>query len=296
MLRKIPPLETMEAFLVAGRSANFKLAAAELALSPSAFSRRIQQLEHFLGAQLFDRSGPTAQLTEAGVRYLTEIGPPLDTLRRATGAFRQEDKPVRLATSHSLALGWMMPRMAGLLGQDCDVDLVVGGGLDNLRAGRADVALTGGPEAPADYPSEVLIDLEGVPVAAPHMADGRAPPQDLTEISRCRLLSPRTPPDFWRIWLGDQVEAPKVFDTLILMYEAAASGLGITVGIPIAAERYLQDGRLKPCLAERRRLGSQYRLVYKDEPVRRRRQVRRLAQWLRAEVDDSRRAFEQLVA
>src|SRR5262249_11811524 len=145
-------------------------------------------------------------------------------------------------------------------------------------------------------PSEVLIDLEGVPVAAPLLADGRAPPQDLAEIGRCRLLSPRTPPDFWRIWLGDRAEAPKVFDTLILMYVAAASGLGFIVAIPIAAERYLQDGSLKPCLTERRRLGSQYRLVYRDETVRRRRQVRRFAQWLRAEVDDSRRAFERLVA
>ncbi|MFX8414286.1 LysR family transcriptional regulator, partial [Acinetobacter baumannii] len=42
MLRKIPSLEATEAFVAAASTCSFRAAAGSLALSPSAFSRRIQ--------------------------------------------------------------------------------------------------------------------------------------------------------------------------------------------------------------------------------------------------------------
>ncbi|MDB5685965.1 MAG: hypothetical protein JWR77_554, partial [Rhizorhabdus sp.] len=68
----------------AAQARSFRAAAASIALSPSAFSRRIQALEAFVGTALFDRSGPMPCLTDAGTRYLAEIGPALEIVRRAT--------------------------------------------------------------------------------------------------------------------------------------------------------------------------------------------------------------------
>jgi len=55
MLRRSPPLSAIEAFLAAAKAPTFKDTALSLALSPSAFSRRIQALERLVGAPLFDQ-------------------------------------------------------------------------------------------------------------------------------------------------------------------------------------------------------------------------------------------------
>ena len=71
--RQAPPLEAVEAFIVATRVPSFRAAADFLALSPSALSRRIQALEAFLGVNLFDREGSVVSLTMQGRRYLAEV-------------------------------------------------------------------------------------------------------------------------------------------------------------------------------------------------------------------------------
>lgn len=76
MKRRSPPWGAIEAFIVVGRqTASFKDAAAQLALSPAAFSRRIQQLEDHVGVKLFNRSGQTPSLTVAGERLKSEFAP-----------------------------------------------------------------------------------------------------------------------------------------------------------------------------------------------------------------------------
>ena len=76
MKRRSPPWGAIEAFIVAGRrTASFKDAAAQLALSPAAFSRRIQMLEDHVGVKLFNRGGQTPTLTVAGERYLQRLDP-----------------------------------------------------------------------------------------------------------------------------------------------------------------------------------------------------------------------------
>src|SRR3546814_1634358 len=81
MLRQMPPLEAAEAFLAAANARSFRAGASSLALSPSAFSRRIQQLERFLGVELFHRTNSQSQLSVAGRAYLAEVGPAIGPIR-----------------------------------------------------------------------------------------------------------------------------------------------------------------------------------------------------------------------
>ena len=57
-------LSKMYTFEVAARHESFALAAAELSLSPSAVSHRINLLEEELGIQLFVRSHRKVELTQ----------------------------------------------------------------------------------------------------------------------------------------------------------------------------------------------------------------------------------------
>ena len=65
MMKKIPGLNDLRIFEVAGRLQNFRQAAQELHLTHSAISHRIKSLEDQLGLVLFERQNGV-QLTDAG--------------------------------------------------------------------------------------------------------------------------------------------------------------------------------------------------------------------------------------
>ena len=64
-------LKQLEAFYLAATLSSFALAAQRAHVTQSSLSKRIAELEAWVGAQLFDRSGQRAQLTEAGHRLLS---------------------------------------------------------------------------------------------------------------------------------------------------------------------------------------------------------------------------------
>jgi len=55
LFRNLPPLNSLVAFEAALRHKSFTRAADELALSQASVSRRIRELEQYLGFKLFER-------------------------------------------------------------------------------------------------------------------------------------------------------------------------------------------------------------------------------------------------
>ncbi|HIC25216.1 MAG TPA: LysR family transcriptional regulator, partial [Gammaproteobacteria bacterium] len=70
---RMPPLNALRAFEVAGRALNFSKAASELHVTPAAISHQIKSLEEALGVKLFHRLNRSLQLTEAGQALLPGI-------------------------------------------------------------------------------------------------------------------------------------------------------------------------------------------------------------------------------
>jgi DNA-binding transcriptional LysR family regulator len=62
---------------------NFRAAAKHLGRSPSAISQTIKLLEGRLGAPLLSRTTRSTRLTEAGERFLSQVGPALDQILSA---------------------------------------------------------------------------------------------------------------------------------------------------------------------------------------------------------------------
>lgn len=300
MRRRAPPLEATEAFLAAVRTGSFQAAAAEIALSPSAFSRRIQALEAFIGAPLFDRSGPVPRLTQAGRRFGGEVGPALETIQRAVASVRDSaaEGPLRVITSHSLALGWLMPRLAGLRSQlDLDVELTIGRDGRLLRSGEIDVAIWGGRDDAADHPRDTLAELDAVPATATQLADGRAPPRTIGELGDFPLLHARNAPNHWPDWLSRVgcERAPtsyRQFETTHFAYESAAAGLGVALASPMLADRLLKEMRLQPCSGARAPVDIRYCMIYAAPALRRRRDVARFRDWITDEVRKSKAMFD----
>jgi DNA-binding transcriptional LysR family regulator len=68
-------LEGVETFLAVARRHNFRRAAAELGVTPSAVSQAVRALEARLGAALFTRTTRSVGLTEAGQRFFDRAAP-----------------------------------------------------------------------------------------------------------------------------------------------------------------------------------------------------------------------------
>jgi DNA-binding transcriptional LysR family regulator len=305
------------------------VAAAELALSPSALSRRIQSLEAFLGVNLYDRSGPVPRLTAVGERYCQDLEPAIESIYAATAAVRHVPAAgrLRLMSPPSFAISWLMPQLREYYDRNGaqDVDLVISRDLDTLRLGRADMAIAAswwqwsrgeelisqqfpiasGPRNFDGLLIEPFLQLTGAVVAAPTLAGGRSPPRSLDELATHRLLSldvvSDMPQDLWQGWLartgyrGPLLQEPLRFGTWTLMYEACANGMGVTIAVPAVAESYLRDGRLKPCFGGQTELGGHYNLIYANSSVQRQPDVRALVSWLTAKMRGSVTNYTALV-
>src|SRR5579864_8129259 len=82
-------LDGVEAFLSVAQHRNFRKAAAELRVTPSAISQSVRALEARLGAVLFIRTTRSVGLTEAGERLLSRAKPAFEELVAASEVARE---------------------------------------------------------------------------------------------------------------------------------------------------------------------------------------------------------------
>ena len=88
-MRTLPPLGSLRAFEAAARRESFKLAAEELAVTPTAISHQIYQLEDHLGVALFLRQTRRVTLTEDGRRLYPTIRDAFDAMAVAVKALKK---------------------------------------------------------------------------------------------------------------------------------------------------------------------------------------------------------------
>src|SRR5215510_14729017 len=77
-------LDGVEAFLSVARHHNFRKAAADLGVTPSAISQAVRALEARVGAALFIRTTRSVGLTEAGERFMLRAMPAYEELVAAS--------------------------------------------------------------------------------------------------------------------------------------------------------------------------------------------------------------------
>lgn len=112
---KLPPLKALPVFEAVARLNSFSMAAQELAVSQSAVSHQIKQLETYLGEKLFWRSGRALALTDEGRQYLDAISTSLLQIERASEQLLgREESLLRLSVFSSFAVRWLVPRLPDL--------------------------------------------------------------------------------------------------------------------------------------------------------------------------------------
>lgn len=185
-------------------------------------------------------------------------------------------RPLRVRVSRSLASNWLVPRLPELCAAHPEISLIlqIGGAPDDLSGGATDVGIFWGVGDWGELETHRLWDFDAFVVCAPSPAGGRRPPRIVAELREHELLDISDPVRVWPDWLnraGYKGPAPRtriVFDSLQVMYESAAAGLGLAIGIRPVVDKYLKDVRLVKLFKEKPNLAGAYYLLTTRQTVR----------------------------
>lgn len=290
---RLPPLNTLRLFEAAGRHASFKLAAAELNLTPSAVSHGIRTLEDALGVDLFARTPRGLRLTAAGAAYLPAVRDALETIGRATDALPGRRQPREIVVSAAPTFGarWLMPNLHRFSARHphIDVRLQTSQRAMPLTRDGVDVAIRmGGGDWPT-LSATRLVEERLVPVCAPALASSI---QRAGDLAHHTLLHVTTVKEDWAAWAsaagvgGLDLRRGLSFDTIDLAMRAAAEGLGVAIGRLPLIDAELADGRLVPVLGPPRASRTGYWLAT-SRTASFRPDVAAFASWLVAELAET---------
>lgn len=236
-MRRLPPLNGIEAFVQTARLGSVKAAAEALALSSPALTRRIQTLERFVGRPLFERRHQSLHLNSDGERLLAEIGPAVDALGLAMDRMAGEGEimRLRLAVLPLFASDRLMPPLGRLRkahpNLHIDIDTAPHG-LSRLDEGLdAAIVLTDRIDPPL-Y-GRALGRERVIAIGARRLIEGPDALREPADLARATVLLHRDMPDAFPDW-REAVGLPELepaaidyFDSGQLILDAAAQGLGV---------------------------------------------------------------------
>ena len=231
-MRRLPPVGSIQAFVAVARLGTLKAAAEALALSSPALTRRIQSLEQFIGAPLFDRQHNSVELNTRGAAFLAEIEPHVDALSLAVERVSTPPNSlrVRIAVPSLFASQRLMPALPELRARHPKLTVEVDTApnrLSLLHEG-ADAAIVISEEVDERLYSRLLGKGR---IAA--IGSRQAAISDPADLRRVPILLHRQMPklfDAWRKSVGMPDLEPadiNYFDAGQLILDAAAGGLGV---------------------------------------------------------------------
>lgn len=249
--RDLPPLPALRAFEAVARLTSFRRAAEELAVTPTAISHQIRQLESFLGWRVLDRTPRSVALTVRGAQLFEAAHAGFIEIAEVVARLREGLRPTITLSSTAAFFGhWLVSRLDRLRHDlpaidlrlhtsDAIVDLRPGGVEAAIRYGKGpfvnSAPLCDDVFAPVCSPRLEITTLANLREATLLHVDGRSRPQPL--------------PD-WRHWCakagaaGVDTEAGQHFPDSLLAVQAAIAGQGIAIVSLVLARDAISAGLL----------------------------------------------------
>lgn len=253
MPRRLPSLSAMRAFEAAARHRSAKRAAEELAVTPTAISHQIRQLEESLGVALFVRRPRQLVLTAQGQTLLGVLSDSFDAIAETVAKLRQPParQAVTLSTTPAVAARWLLPWVCLLRDAHPDIDLSIQVShewvaLDGIVA---DMAIRYGEGPWPGLVAEKLFDNVFIPTCSPDLA--LREPAELVRHTLLHFSSPKAiAPVDWAAWQrrvqvpGLDVSAGLLFSDESHGITAALDGQGVALMSRHLIAEELRQGRL----------------------------------------------------
>lgn len=285
-------------FECAARWGSFKLAARELHKTPAAVSLQVKQLEENVGFPLFVRYARHIALTEKGQELAIATGRMLADLRAKVGALQRGDEEavLRISTTHSFAIKWLVPRMHRFtkLYPELDIRIDSNDAPVDLHAESTDVAIRYGPVRegdPATLFRERLVPVYSPELLAPGQAD-----LSLADLPHYRLLVEQSQ-EAWLQLLNENKALKGKYDFSRgyshwgVLVQAAVAGQGVAL-VPFGiAYQDIVSGALKRIPARSAPFANGYKFLvnpHKEQMLK----VQRFRAWMVAEMEEMRARLE----
>lgn len=294
----LPPLDLLIFFEAAHRRGSFSACATELHVTQAAVSKRIRQLEDWVGEPLFLRHGTRLHSTESGERLYQSVAMALEFLRMGLTNLRdQARRPLSIAANTVVGMFWLAPQLQtfGLSGDACPTRLTTS---DNTRALLGDgndlLVLYSDGNIPG-FSCTRLLDEEMTPMASPELARKIGGGPDTSFATLCAAGGPpllnylRGSPDWvdWHVWFkgvdaGQMADWPvRLCSTYSQTIGEALRGNGIALGSVALLQNELAAGRLVPLSRDVLRTNRGYYLC-RDEQNPVSADASRLAEFLKS--------------
>lgn len=256
-------LDGVEAFLSVAQHRNFRKAAAELAVTPSAVSQAIRALEARIGTVLFSRTTRSVGLTEAGERFFSRAKPAFEELVAASETARDlGQRPtglLRLAVPRAVVPLILEPVIGSFRQAYPDVELEIAASdeMVDVAANGFDAGIRLGQFIAPDM---VVVRLTPpfpfVVVGSPDYLRGRKAPEridDLREHACLRMRRSNGTIAPWHFMDGNKtieaiVSGPLIAHDYPTLLGAAMQGVGLAQVPGPLADSPIADGRLQPLL------------------------------------------------
>src|SRR5215469_16202908 len=256
-------LDGIEAFLSVAQHRNFRKAAVELGVSPSAISQAVRVLEARVGAALFLRTTRSVGLTEAGERFLSRAKPAFEELAAASEAVRElGQRPaglLRLSVPPAVVPVLLEPLIASFCQTypEIEVEIAASEELADLAAEGFDAGIRLGQFIAADMVAVRLTPpFPLVAVGSPDYLSRRTRPERIEDLRAHACLRMRRSNGSIAPWTfadGNKtveaiVSGPLIAHDYPTLLSAAIQGVGLAqVPGPLAAGP-VKTGKLVPVL------------------------------------------------
>lgn len=298
MTKPLRSLSGLIDFDCAARWGSFKLAAQELHKTPAAISLQVKQLEAAVGFELFTRHPRHIALTDKGQELAATVARALGELRAKVTALQDgdEEKILRISTTHSLAIKWLVPRIHRFtkLYPELDIRIDSSDRLADMEDGSTDAALRF--HAIEDGDPELLFRERLVAVYSPSLL---APGQEaltLADLQRFPLLHEHSNEEWIQLLrenhiLKGKYDFSRSYSNFAVLAQAALAGQGISLVSYAIAYEDIRTGALKMLACRCAPYPRGYRLVVnrsKEGTAK----IARLRAWLKDEIDEMRRSLD----
>ena len=266
-----PPLGAVRVFAVAAQFGNFKRAALELGVTPTAVSSQIKSLEAYLGCTLFDRNAQSVTLNASGHQFAEACEAIFARLDKAVKAVRQTASRSSITVGVGALFGsqWLSKRLFSFWQRfpETGLHLQYSPGGVEFSDGQTDMMLAWGDGRWPGLVSEPLLRFNTSPVISPTLLSGNAPPAEPAGLLSLPLLHWKDQFD-WLEWF-DAMGVPTegrlpgvVIDDSSVLLRAVLSGQGVALRLLPLIGSELHSGQLVLPFAQDFTPSRSYHLVY----------------------------------
>lgn len=252
-------LRAIRYFGKVAETGSFTKAAAFFGVPPSSLSRRIADLEQYLGATLLSRTTRLVRLTEIGQRYYSDVSSliaQLDAIHDGVSHYHAQPMG-RLKISSMVGFGEriLLPLLDNFnaLHPEITLDVNLTDNLTVLGRDDVDLAIRGGYAPDERVIAIKLMDNEFIAVASPGYLAEHGAPANAVDLKHHRGLYFRTPqgPTPWLVeldgrWQDMSAPVTAISNAGRWLIERAEKGEGILMLPRWVLHPFLESGTLVP--------------------------------------------------